>query len=129
VKQEVNSCVCKLSRLSAYLNTLKVLLGQTQLMGQRMMGVVGLDQFVSRAAVFSAFRISSSFLFFVSARKFKSTCTVRMSHRNLLHSFYEIFKKPILMYSSSEFRSLESGWRSLDKMCGCYLVTLSDTYT
>jgi hypothetical protein len=52
-----------------------------------------------------------------------------MSHRNLLHSFYEIFKKPILMYSSSEFRSLESGWRSLDKMCGCYLVTLSDTYT
>jgi hypothetical protein len=111
------SCVCKLSRLSAYttigymptLTPVTELLGKKQQMWQRVMGFLEQcrDLFVTRAAVFFGFCISFSFLFFLSARKFKSTCRVRMSHRNILHSFYEIFKKPILMYSSSECRSLD----------------------
>ena len=85
--------------------TWKELLAQKDQLWHKLILLGGL--FVPRVAAFLAFCISFSFLFFLSARKFKSTCRVRKSHRNILHSSYEIFKKPILMYSSSEFRSLD----------------------
>ena len=65
--------------------------------------------FCFRVAGFFARSRSFNLFFFSSARRIKSTCIlrIRMSHRKILHSFYETFKKPILIYSSSEFRSLD----------------------